>query len=239
MMSPYNRIVSVLNLGRMGFLDAYKVQNKFARQHLDSMAGVHGAKEENVVLLVEHNPVYTIGIRSKDYSEEYEQKLKELGAEFHRTDRGGLITFHGPGQLVAYPILNLKYFTPNMKWYICSMEKAMIGTCKYYGLNAHTTEDTGVWIGDRKIGAIGVHGRRYVTTHGVSLNCNTDLNWFKHIVPCGLEGKDVTSLSKEKDCDININDAVKPFLETFQRQFDCQLKYIDKETKEYKHKISI
>lgn len=86
---------------------------------------------------------------------------------------------------------------------------------------------------------VGVHGRRYVTTHGVSLNCNTDLNWFKHIVPCGLKGKDVTSLSKEKGCDININDAVKPFLENFQRQFDCQLKYIDKETEEYQHKISI
>ncbi|CAG2251289.1 LIP2 [Mytilus edulis] len=180
MMSSYSKIVSVLNLGRMGFLDAYKVQTKFARQHLDSMAGVHGSKGENVVLLVEHNPVYTIGIRSKDYSEEYEQKLKKLG------------------QLVAYPILNLKYFTPNMKWYICSMEKTMIGTCKHYGLNAHSTEDTGVWIGDRKIGAIGVHGRRYVTTHGVSLNCNTDLNWFKHIVPCGLKGKDVTLLVKKR-----------------------------------------
>lgn len=162
MMSSYSKIVSVLNLGRMGFLDAYKVQTKFARQHLDSMAGVHGSKGENVVLLVEHNPVYTIGIRSKDYSEEYEQKLKKLGAEFCRTDRGGLITYHGPGQLVAYPILNLKYFTPNMKWYICSMEKTMIGTCKYYGLNAHTTEDTGVWIGDRKIGAIGKSERSFL-----------------------------------------------------------------------------
>lgn len=220
-----NRLVNVVNLGRMGFMNANCIQTRFARQHLDHMKGVPGVNGENVLLLVEHNPVYTTGIRSKDYSEEDERKLKNLGAEFYRTNRGGLITFHGHGQLVAYPVLNLHNFTPSMRSYICSLEKTMIETCRHFGLKAHTTEETGVWIEDSKIGAIGVHGTRFVTTHGVSLNCNTELDWYSHIVPCGIEGKEVTSLTKEKDYTIHIHDAVVPFLESFQQEFDCQLEF--------------
>ncbi|KAK3095972.1 hypothetical protein FSP39_021514 [Pinctada imbricata] len=144
------KYVQMINLSRMKFMEAFKVQTKYSNKLLK---GDPDAK--NVLLVVQHDPVYTIGIRTRDYTKQDEEKLKSLGAEFCRTNRGGLITFHGPGQLVVYPIINLKDFHPSMKWYICALQKTMIRTCKHYGLNAQTTENTGVWIGDNKIGAIG------------------------------------------------------------------------------------
>lgn len=149
------RLVHVINLQRMGFVSAYDVQMRYARYHLDEIAGKQGSHGFNIVLLVEHNPVYTVGLRDKSYKQADVDNLRSKGAEFVRTNRGGLITFHGPGQLVAYPILNLKHFRMGMRDYVCSLEKTMVQTCEYFGLKATTTEDTGVWIEDRKIGAIG------------------------------------------------------------------------------------
>ncbi|CAG5127321.1 unnamed protein product [Candidula unifasciata] len=204
-----NKAVSVITLGRMGFMAAYDVQMRFARQHLDELAGKPNVYGENTLLLVEHTPVYTVGIRNQNYSKIDEVKLKQTGAEFYKTNRGGLITFHGPGQLVAYPILNLQHFKPSMKWYVCQLEKTLITTLKQFGLTGQTTDQTGVWVEDRKIASIGLHGSRYVTTHGVSLNCNVDLDWFKHI------------LRQEVDYDA----AVKPFLRGFQEVFECELEF--------------
>lgn len=150
------RLVHVINLHRMGFVSAYDVQTRYARYHLDELAGKPEARGFNVILLVEHNPVYTVGIRDKGYTKDEENKLRETGADFHRTNRGGLITFHGPGQLVAYPILNLKDFNIGMRDYVCRMEKSMMQACNSFGLKATTNPDTGVWIEDRKIGAIGM-----------------------------------------------------------------------------------
>lgn len=216
-------LIHVLNLQRMGFMSAYDVQMRYARHHLDEMSGKPGARGYNMMLLVEHNPVYTVGIRDHRYSAEEARKLKSLGAEFIRTNRGGLITFHGPGQLVAYPILNLKHFGIGMRDYVCRLEKTMIQTCAAFGVKATTTSDTGVWVEDRKIGALGLHGSRYITTHGVSLNCNVDLSWFDHILPCGLEGKDVTSLSEEVERDITVTETEPFFLKAFQDNFSCEI----------------
>lgn len=154
-MSSSKAIVNVLNLGRMGFMSAYSIQTRFARQLLDELAGKPGVRGKNILLLVEHNPVYTTGIRASNYDEKKEEELKSHGAKFIRTNRGGLITFHGPGQLVAYPILNLKDFKPSMRWYVETLEKTMIRLCHHFGLEATTTENTGVWVKNRKIGAIG------------------------------------------------------------------------------------
>lgn len=176
---------------------------------------------KHVLILTEHNPVYTIGIRTKDYTISDEQKLRNLGAEFHKTNRGGLITFHGPGQLVAYPILNLKQFKPSLKWYVCTIEKTVIDLCNSYNINARTTSDVGIWVDNRKICAIGIHGTRYVTSHGLALNCNTDLHWFDHIVPCGLEGKEVTSISKELNRDVTVDEVTPKFIESFEKCFNA------------------
>lgn len=180
-------------------------------------------KFKNILILTEHQPVYTIGIRTKDYTIDDEAYLRSLDAEFYKTNRGGLITFHGPGQLVAYPILNLKDFQPSMRWYVCHLEKTVIDLCKQFNLNAKTTPDTGVWIDNRKICAMGVHGKRYITSHGLALNCDTDLKWFDHIVPCGLTGKSVTSLTKELNRNVSIRDALPIFLNSFQKTFNCKL----------------
>ncbi|CAL1534005.1 unnamed protein product [Lymnaea stagnalis] len=225
MSSVANKAVTVINLGRMGFLAAHDVQMRFARKHLDELANKPYTYGENTLLLVEHPPVYTIGIRTKDYKPEDEVRLKETGAEFFKTNRGGLITFHGPGQLVAYPILNLQHFKPSMKWSVEVLENTMIQMLQMFGLKGRTTDQTGVWVDNRKIGSIGLHGSRYVTTHGISLNCNTDLSWFRHIVPCGLPGVEVTSLSKELQHNIPYEDSIKPFLRCFQDNFNCDLEF--------------
>lgn len=221
------RLVSVLNLGHISYRRAWDLQQRLVRKQLDILkSDVHKTHEgtQNLMLLCTHNPVYTIGIRTKGYSAEEEGRLKSLGADFLRTERGGLITFHGPGQLVAYPILDLVHFKKSVRWYVEQLERTVIATCSRFGVEGETSPHTGVWVGERKIAAIGIHCSRYITSHGLALNCNTDLSWFDHIVPCGIEGKGVTSLTAELKQDrITVEDTIEPFLESFSEQFDCQL----------------
>lgn len=211
--------VRVVRLGLVEYMKALNIQNKFAEIVKKSYVPWDGG----ALLLVEHPPVYTIGIRTKDYSISDEEKLKQLGADFVKTNRGGLITFHGPGQLVAYPILNLKLFRPSMRWYVDRLEELVIRLCIKYSLPAMRSPHTGVWIGERKICAIGVHGSRFVTTHGLAINCNTDLSWYSHIVPCGIVGKGVTSLSLELNREVETKEVIPRFLECFKEQFECNL----------------
>lgn len=212
-------IVKVLRTGRLRYGPSVKLQKILSDLHFKQLNN----ETCNTLLLVEHDPVYTIGIRNKNYTEEDEIKLRNLGAEFFKTDRGGLITFHGPGQLVAYPILNLKQFKPSIKWYVCQIEQMIIRLCAKYDILGTTSPDTGVWVNDKKICAIGIHGSRYITTHGLALNCNTDLTWFDHIVPCGIEGKGVTSISKELNINVTIEDVLPTFQNVFQEMFQCSL----------------
>lgn len=208
-------IAKVLQAGKMSYGSALRLQQLLADRHKLSN-GI-----QDTLILVEHFPVYTVGIRSKDYSQETEEKLVSLGADFYRTNRGGLITFHGPGQLVVYPILNLKNYKPSIRWYVSQIEQTVIDVCGKLGIPAETSPHTGVWVGDRKICAIGIHGSRFITTHGLALNCNTDLEWFSYIVPCGIEGKEVTSLSKETGRDVTIEEVVPSFLNSFSKLFGC------------------
>lgn len=232
--SVARRSVSVILLGRMGFMPALDVQNRYAKLHLDELAGKPYAFGQNTLLIVEHTPVYTVGIRTQDYTDNDVNQLKATGAEFYKTNRGGLITFHGPGQMVAYPILNLKRFKPSMKWYVQQLEQTLINTLGHFDLEGRTTDQTGVWVKDRKIASIGVHGTRYITTHGVSLNCNTDLDWYKHIIPCGLKGVDMTSVSRELGKIVPFTDSIKPFLRSFSEVFNCELELFLLDEKELK-----
>ncbi len=150
--------MKLINLGRLSYTKALHVQKHYEQLHLKALRDPEGAIQNpasNALLIVEHDPVYTIGIRTKDYTIKDEEKLKELGAEFYRTNRGGLITFHGPGQLVAYPIIHLKQFKIGMRKYIETLENVVIETCDMFGVKACTTEDTGVWVKQKKICAIG------------------------------------------------------------------------------------
>ncbi|XP_017081639.1 putative lipoyltransferase 2, mitochondrial [Drosophila eugracilis] len=218
-MSVSRPLVTVVQAGRQSFSKGLQLQQNLAKstQTLDPPS-----EFRNYLVLQEHNPVYTVGLRTKDYTAADEDRLRKLGADFHRTDRGGLITFHGPGQLVVYPILHLRQFKPSMRWYVATLERMVIETCHQLGISgATTTKDTGIWVGELKICAIGVHGSRYVTTHGIALNCCTDLRWFDHIVPCGIEGKGVTSLSKELNRHVSVQMASDALISSFASVFEC------------------
>ncbi|XP_050100321.1 putative lipoyltransferase 2, mitochondrial [Anopheles aquasalis] len=221
-----SRLVRVLRAGKLSYRQGLQLQTAVVNHVRD--------RNSHVLILTEHEPVYTIGIRTRDYSEEEEHRLLALGADFVRTNRGGLITFHGPGQLVAYPVLNLRHFQPSVRWYVCHLERTIIELCRRYGLkDAQTTPDTGVWIGDRKICAMGIHVSRYITSHGLALNCDNDLSWFRHIVPCGLAGKGVTSLAQQLaegsidqrtvEGPITIDGVTPHFLRCFSDTFECDL----------------
>jgi len=209
--------------GRVSYCEGIRLQKEHIQRHRDSGSN---SISENVLLILEHDPVFTVGIRNKNYSDEEATRLRSLGAEFYRTDRGGLITFHGPGQLVVYPILNLHQIQPkkpSVKNFVCKIEETIIGLCAKFGLEGYRSPDTGVWVNDRKICAIGLHFGKFISSHGLALNCDTDLNWFSHIVPCGIVGKEVTSLSKELGRKIAVSDAIEPFLESFQVAFECDI----------------
>lgn len=215
-----SKVIYLHKLGRMPYLAAWELQKRTAMQVMNN---VRCAMEPgHRLLLVEHDPVYTTGLRKDDYTPEVEAELRQTGADFHRTNRGGLITFHGPGQLTAYPILHLRSFSPGIKWYVCALERTVIRTLRALGITAQTSPHTGVWVGDNKICALGLQGR-HVTTHGLGLNCNTDLCWFDHIVPCGIPDKGVTSVSRELGREVTIQEVEPYFLEAFSEIFNCKV----------------
>ena len=163
-----------------------------------------GEKYINRIVLCEHPPVYTLGRSGKENNMLLGAlQLQSIGASLYHIDRGGDITFHGPGQLVCYPILNLEDFSLGLRSYIYALEEAVIRTCASYGIQAARLENaTGVWLEPhtsraRKICAIGVRSSHFVTMHGLALNVNTDLRYFSYINPCGFIDKGVTSLKQE------------------------------------------
>ncbi|XP_067043334.1 octanoyl-[acyl-carrier-protein]:protein N-octanoyltransferase LIPT2, mitochondrial-like [Acropora muricata] len=222
-MATTTRLVFTRKLQKLAYLPALEIQNALAERHLKELRTKGTSDERNVLLFYEHYPVFTIGIRKKSVDLIEKERLESLGAEFHYTNRGGLLTFHGPGQLVCYPVLNLACFKKSLKWYVSSLERTLVETCKRFNVEANTTCDTGVWVKDKKIAAIGIHSSRWISTHGIALNCNIDLSWFKHFVPCGIEGKSVTSLSEEIGRNIAPQEAISTFIECFQNVFDCTM----------------
>ncbi|KAI8084700.1 mitochondrial putative lipoyltransferase 2 [Halteromyces radiatus] len=177
----------------------------------------------DIVLFLQHTPTFTAGRRIRGDIQE-EQRLKASGADYVETMRGGQVTFHGPGQLVAYPILDIRDYQLSVRCYVSRLEKTIIDTCASFGIQANTTENTGVWVGqDHKIAALGVHLQRYVSSHGVALNCDVDLNWYKQIVPCGLPDKKVTSLSDQLNRQVSVSETVPVLIRSFETLFSKQL----------------
>ncbi|KAM3717281.1 putative lipoyltransferase 2 [Dirofilaria immitis] len=224
-------------LGRITYANGLRQQCYYVDKLLASRKLEPNSKKKSYLLLLEHTPVYTVGIRHFKYSEDEENRLKKLGADFYRTKRGGLITFHGPGQLVVYPIVDLHLLhirSPDqnstlvgVRRYVHLIEETIIKTVRSFGLlDADRSPDTGVWIanGMRKIAAIGISVRDGVVSHGLALNCNTDLNWFSQIVPCGLVGKEVTSLTQELGRNVSVNDVFPTFCEKFAEVFHFDIK---------------
>lgn len=171
----------------------------------------------DVLLLLEHPPVYSRGRRSTEEELPMAREWYEMqGIEVHDTDRGGRVTYHGPGQLVAYPIVDLGPYGDDVHEYVRRLERVAIGALGGHGVAGGIREGlTGVWVGERKIGSIGVHVSRGVTTHGLAINVNNDLQPFEWIVPCGIEGCQVTSLSRE----LGAEQDLEAFAETLATQF--------------------
>jgi lipoyl(octanoyl) transferase len=183
------------------------------------------------LLFVEHPPVYTIG-KSGDIKNSLltEEALQARGIDFFRTNRGGDITFHGPGQIVGYPILDLEKFYTDIGKYLRNIEEVIILTLAEYGIKADRSPgETGVWIDpaipgqERKICAIGVRTSRWITMHGFALNVNTDLNYFNFIIPCGIRGKQVTSLKKELGREVEMEEVKARVRRNFEKVFQADL----------------
>lgn len=180
---------------------------------------------DDVMIFVEHPHVYTLG---KNGKEEHMLRslleLQELDAEFVKTDRGGDITYHGPGQIVGYPILDLdRHFTDVAK-YLRYLEEVMIRVCTDYGFAAKRMDGmTGVWINDAKICAMGIRCSRWVTMHGFAFNVNTDLRYFNNIVPCGISNKSVTSLKRLLGMEIDIEEVKSKIIRQFEEVFQVSV----------------
>ena len=186
-----------------------------------------GFTAQDYLLLLQHFPTFTVGQRIKQFSEQ--RQLEALGAKFYYTKRGGEITFHGQGQLVGYPILNLQNYNIGVREYVNRIEQVLIDTCQNFEITACRTQDTGVWVGkelDRKIAAIGIQVQRHITSHGFALNCDTDLEWFEKIVPCGLEGKVATSLTMETGRPISIENTLSILQNNFKNVFGVELELL-------------
>ncbi len=183
------------------------------------------------LLFVEHPPVYTLG-KSGDIGNVLisEEERNKRGLEFYKINRGGDITFHGPGQLVAYPILDLEKFYTDIGRYLRNLEEVIIKTLADYGIKGDRSKgETGVWIDpsikgrERKICAIGVRCSRWITMHGLAFNINTDLDYFNNIIPCGIQNKQVTSLEKELGGKINMEEVKNRVKKYFNEVFEVQL----------------
>jgi len=183
----------VCDLGTMEYVEALELQRAVAR------ARISGAFDEDLLLLVEHPPVVTLGRSSKDRNLLASPALLEArGIELHEVERGGDVTFHGPGQLVGYPIIDLKRHKQDLHWYLRQVEEALIRALAPLGIEAgRNVGYTGVWTQGRKIASIGVHARDWVTWHGFALNVSTDLSYFDVIVPCGIQDVEMTSVARE------------------------------------------
>lgn len=219
------REIDVVDVGTMSYGECWRLQQRLFEGAIAKKAA--GEVPEQTILLVEHPPVYTLGKSGKEsnllVAEEF---LKSLGAEFFHIDRGGDITFHGIGQIVGYPILDLSQLGIGLKAYIDAIEGAVIDTMAEWGIDCQRVAGaSGVWIVEqgkpmRKICAIGVKSSRWVTMHGFALNVNTDLKWFNLINPCGFTDRTATSMERELGRKVDMEEVKARLLEHFAKKLD-------------------
>ena len=233
--------VSYKHLGRIEYQQAWDYQETLLQQNLDikkqnrdnelAENGIAPTLTHNSFLLCEHEPVFTLGksgaMENLLVNNEY---LKQKGISFFKTNRGGDITFHGLGQIVGYPILDLERIKPDIVLYMRNLEEVIIRTIAEYGIVSERSEgETGVWIDAkiphkaRKICALGVRTSRWITMHGFALNVNTDLEYFNLIIPCGIQNKQVTSMQKELGKEVNMQEVEEKIKTHFEAVFGVEL----------------
>lgn len=221
---------SIVDLGLIGYAEAWELQKRLVA------ARKPGAMED-VLLLCEHPHVITLGRNGKrEHLLASEQVLQQKGVQFHTSDRGGDITYHGPGQLVGYPVLNLGAIRKDVVWYVRMLEEVMMRATAEFGISAErVTGKTGIWVRgttdsnstdvtEEKLGAIGVHISRWVTSHGFAYNVSTDLRYFDLIVPCGISGRKATSLEKILGRAVTPKEVVQPVVRNFGKVFGLEMR---------------
>ena len=230
-----NKTIQLQDLGNKDYKETWDFQEELFKEIVDLK--IKNRRENtqhptpNYFLYVEHSHVYTLG-KSGDLSNLLlsEKQLAEKGAMFYKINRGGDITYHGPGQIVGYPILDLENFFTDIHKYLRFLEEAIILTLAEYNIESTRSEgETGVWLGvgtpfARKICAMGVRASRWVTMHGFALNVNADLGYFDNIIPCGIKGKAVTSLNVELGVEkVDEEEVKKKILKHFSNLFEAEL----------------
>ncbi len=206
--------ILIINLGRTRYADAWELQRKIFSARL-------ARRIPDVLLLTEHEPVYTLG-KGADANHLLagEVELHEKKIDVFAIDRGGDVTFHGPGQLVGYPILDLNQHYLDIHRYLRDIEEVLIRTTRDFGIDAERADGyTGVWVNNDKIAAIGVKVSRWITMHGFAFNVNTDLSYFDRIIPCGIFHKGVTSLNALKGHEVMMVDVEKAVTRNFESVF--------------------
>jgi len=209
------RILNYCNIELIDYKEAWELQKEVLEAR-------HQNKIEDTLFLLEHNNTYTLGkIADKNNLIGSEDFLKKNNISVYDIDRGGDITYHGPGQIVGYPIINLNNWKNDTHKYLRALEEVLVLTCAQYGLKAERNcKYTGVWIGNRKIAAIGIKVKRWITMHGFAFNVNPDLALFNGIIPCGINDKEVTSLNKELSNKTNISEVKENILSNFKKVFE-------------------
>ena len=230
-----NKKIIVKDIGITSFSDAWKFQEdifqKIIDQKVKNRTLVKKIKTDNYLIFTEHNPVYTIG-KSGDMSNLLldSTQLKKKEIEFFKINRGGDITYHGPGQIMGYPILDLDNFFTDINLYLRSLENTIIETLKFYDIKGFTIKgETGVWVENsnkyKKICAFGIRASRWVTMHGFCLNVDSNLDQFKYIIPCGIKDKGVTSISELLNEEIDIKKLKKCLMKNFAKHFKAKIFY--------------
>ena len=234
MNSVINKNVKYKSLGLINYKESWKKQESIFNKIIDTKIKNRNLRKEiktdNYILSCSHPHVYTLGKSGNEKNLLIDKNIIEKeNLEFFKINRGGDITYHGPGQIVIYPILDLENFFTDIHKYLRSLEEAVILTLKEYNIESGRIKNyTGVWIDiesdtPRKICALGVKTSRWVTMHGLALNVNTDLNFFKNIIPCGINDKEVTSISKEVGQVIKIKDVEKKLLNNLSKVFEFKI----------------
>ena len=222
-----NKELVFKDLGLRAYKEVWDLQEQLLQQNISLKR--EGKACVNYLLFVEHPPVYTLGKNGNASNVLLnDDERQQLGAEFFHINRGGDITFHGRQQLVGYPIINLDEFKTDLGWYLRSLEEVIIRTLAEYNITAARSKgETGVWIDadvpgrERKICAMGIRCSRWITMHGFALNVNTDLSFFNHIIPCGIQNKAVTSIEKELGNAVSIDEVKEKVKRNFETVFEA------------------
>lgn len=202
--------LQVIDLGQKPYKQVWNLQKKLQTKLIDGV-------KRDCLLLVEHEPVYTLG---KNADPNHLLQSRDKSINVYNIERGGDITFHGPGQLVVYPILNLAHYKKSISWYMRALEQLIINVLEKLEIKGNRVKGyTGVWVGDKKIAAQGVRLSRWVTMHGFSINVNTDLSFYDGIIPCGIFDHGVTSIEKELNATQQMDKVKLLVIDSFKRIF--------------------